>query len=216
MNSLSSFASRFARRLNILSLVAANNSLSQNQFGATEKNPTIVTFPVDGFNLSDFVDFTDGGRRGAPTEPEVSAMSTGELSSLARKLGLPSSQTTGVEKSDLQVRSSEEQGDELARTCVLTPLGLVAGVVPVRPAHPPPVLRPPVLRLARVPLQRRRDVRRPPPVRLPPHPPQARRQPAVVRGGRREGEDHHATASGAHRGGGARFQEETLQGLEGG
>lgn len=82
-------------------LVVHLSRFKKNQFGATEKNPTIVTFPVDGLNLSDFVDFADGGRRGAPTEPEVAAMSAAELSSLAKKLGLPASQTSGVEKSDL-------------------------------------------------------------------------------------------------------------------
>ena len=80
----------------------------KNQFGATEKNPTIVTFPVDRLSLSQFVDFERGGRRGAPAPEEVRAMSPGELLGVAKKLGLPPSATAGVEKAELVKSCLEE------------------------------------------------------------------------------------------------------------
>lgn len=65
-----------------------------------EKNPTIVMFPVKNFDLSSYV-FPEGGRKQAPSEQEVRAMSTKELKQLLTENGRSDVANSAIEKNEL-------------------------------------------------------------------------------------------------------------------
>jgi len=82
-------------------LVLHLGRFTQNQFGKTEKNPTVITFPVDNLAMGQYLDFSGGGSINAPPVSSLSSMSVSSLKSTASALKIPPSSIAGCEKSDL-------------------------------------------------------------------------------------------------------------------
>jgi U4/U6.U5 tri-snRNP-associated protein 2 len=94
-------------------LVLALKRYTKNNF-FTEKNPTIVTFPVKNLEMSEYLT-EDADQAPLPSADAVPAMSVAQLKSLAARVGLPVK--GAMDKSDLvsglQGRLAMDADDEL-------------------------------------------------------------------------------------------------------